>query len=282
MKWYSKYLATYGKKAEEADLSCIDGIRSRIEAMQSSDPLITLAVIAYNEEPHIVSCLWSLSDLKTKYPIEIIVVDNDSSDRTAELIRQCGALYYKETQRSCGHARQCALNHARGKYYFTLDGDTLYPSCYVDMMMEKMKGKGVVAVGGEYTYFPDDEHSALSLKLYEICRDIYHWAQHFKRPELVVRGMVFACDTHLAQQEGIRTELKRGEDGSLALSLKKYGRIVFLFSQKARAVTGYRAASRHGGMFGMFISQCKRIMSNLSSFFTSKDHYEDGESNLIK
>ena len=40
-----------------------------------------------------------------------------------------------------------------------------------------------------------------------------------------VRGMVFAFQTDTAHKVGFRTDIIRGEDGSLALGLKKYGKI---------------------------------------------------------
>ena len=60
---------------------------------------------------------------------------------------------------------------------------------------------------------------------YEKLRDVYFNIQHLRRPELNVRGMVFAFQTDTAHKVGFRTDIIRGEDGSLALGLKKYGKI---------------------------------------------------------
>ena len=49
----------------------------------------------------------------------------------------------------------------------------------------------------------------------------------------------FAFKTELAKKVKLRTDIRRGEDGSLALSLKKYGKIAFLYNRNARPVTGY-------------------------------------------
>lgn len=38
-------------------------------------------------EKHLLACLWSLSEMQCKYPVEIIGVDNESKDRTAEIFQ---------------------------------------------------------------------------------------------------------------------------------------------------------------------------------------------------
>lgn len=90
MKWYSKYLQVYEKPFATAPQSVINEVREKLRKLQSDKPLVTVSLIGYNEEKHLLSCLWSLSDMQCKYPIEIIGVDNESKDRTAEIFQVCG------------------------------------------------------------------------------------------------------------------------------------------------------------------------------------------------
>lgn len=94
MAWYEKYLSIYGKPFNEVPRDIIDGTRQRLAALQSEEPLASIVVIAYNEETHLQACLWALSEIRCKYPVEIIGVDNDSKDGTAEIYRQSGIPYY--------------------------------------------------------------------------------------------------------------------------------------------------------------------------------------------
>ena len=84
-KWYEKYLTIYGKPFGEVPQDVIEGTRERLARLQSSEPLASIVVIGYNEEKHLQACLWAISEIKCKYPVEIIGVDNDSKDRTAEI-----------------------------------------------------------------------------------------------------------------------------------------------------------------------------------------------------
>lgn len=282
MAWYNKYLSIYEKPFSEVPESVISSTRQRLAALQSDKPLVTVSVIGYNEEKHLMACLWSLSEMQCKYPVEIIGVDNESKDRTAEIFQAAGIPYFTETKHSCGFARLCGLNHAKGKYHINIDSDTMYPPKYVETMVDELEKKDVVGVSSLWGYIPDKEHPAWQLRIYETTRNLYLYLQHFKRPELSVRGLVFAYNTELGRKVGIRTDIIRGEDGSLALGLKEYGKIAFVRSKKAKAVTGYGTVGADGSLFNSFKNRILQNIKHIGRIFTSQREYKDEESNLIK
>ena len=281
MSWYEKYLSIYGKPFEEVPHNIIADTRQRLSVLQSNEPLVSVVVIAYNEAQRLPACLWSLSELKTKYAIEILGVNNNSKDQTEEVYKAFGLPYYNETKQSPGYARQCGLEHARGKYHFFIDADTFYPSCYIDLMMQKLEKPGISCVGTFWSYYPDAQHSAFGLFCFEFIRDVFLWAQHFKRPELNIRGMTFAFRADYARQVKIRTDIRRGEDGSLALELKKFGRITFLYNRKARPVTGYGTLNE-GSLLQSLWNRIKIQGRGITRIFHQTDHYEDSAENIVK
>ena len=228
MKWYKKFAEVYGIESCKVEDRIFEQIRKNINALQSDIPMATVSIIGYNEEKHLTACLWSLSESKCCYPLEFIGIDNNSTDKTAEIFKRCGVKYFSESKAGCGHARQCGLTHAKGRFHINIDADTVYPPNYIQNMIEELLKPGVIAVSSTWGYFPDKRHSAVSLYWYTLSRDAYLWLQSHKRPELSVRGLVFGYSTKEAQQIGIRTDILRGEDGSLALELKKYGKIKFI------------------------------------------------------
>lgn len=280
-KWYDKYLSIYGKSFDEIPDSVLDEIKYNLDKKQSAEPLVSIVVIAYNEERRLAACLWSLSELQTKYSIEILGVNNNSKDRTEEVYQRLGLPYFTELRQSPGFARQCGLTHAKGKYHFCIDADTFYPAQYVDLMMAKLARPDVSCVSSFWSFFPDENHSRFGLFLFEMIRDMFLFVQHFKRPELCVRGMVFAFNADYARQVAIRTDIRRGEDGSLALSLKPFGKIAFLYNRKARPVTGYGTIGSQS-LWQSFVQHVKIQGKGLSRIFYKKDHYEDSEDNLVK
>ena len=279
--WYDKYKTIYGKSLSEIPDSLLDEIKRNLNHQESKSPLVSIVVIAYNEERRLTACLWSLSELRTKYPIEILGVNNNSKDRTEEVYQRLGLTYFNEPKQSPGFARQCGLDHAKGKYHFFIDADTFYPSCYVDKMMTKLLKPNVSCVGTFWSFYPDENHSRFGLFWFEMVRDFFLWVQHFKRPELNIRGMTFAFNTEYARQCTIRTDIRRGEDGSLALSLKKFGKIAFLYDRKARPVTGYGTIGNQS-MWQSFVNHVKIQGKGITRIFHSTNHYEDSEDNLVK
>ena len=249
--------------------------------MQSQDPLVSIAVIAHNEGRRLTACLWSLSELSSKYPCEIIGVNNNSDDETEKVFQTLNIPYYNEKRQGPGYARQCGLQHARGKYHFFIDADTVYPPCYIDKMMKILTKPKVSCVGTFWSFYPDEKHSAIGLWIFEMIRDVFLWVQHFKRPELCIRGMTFAFRADYAKQVKIRTDIRRGEDGSLALSLKDFGKIEFLYNRKVRPITGYGTLNEENLLKSLY-NRAKYQLKGIARIFYTTDHYDDSSDNLIK
>lgn len=279
--WYNKYLSVYGVPFEDVPDSTIDIIKRGIAQKQNENPLISIVVIAYNEERRLLACLWSLSEIQTDFPIELIGVNNNSQDKTERVYQSLELPYYNEPRQSPGYARQCGLLHSKGKYHFCIDADTIYPPKYIDLMMDKLFMPDVSCVSSLWSFYPDDRHSKIGLFCFELIRDVFLYIQHFKRPELCVRGMVFAFKTEYARHLQIRTDIRRGEDGSLAFLLKKYGRIAFLYNRKARPITGYGTLS-NASLLKALGERIKIQGRGLSRVFYEVDHYIDSEDNIIK
>lgn len=54
----------------------------------SDTPLVSVCCITYNHEPYIAHALDGFLMQKTNFPFEVIVHDDASTDRTAEIIRE--------------------------------------------------------------------------------------------------------------------------------------------------------------------------------------------------
>lgn len=281
MSWYSTYLEVYNQEINTLSLETIKQISSLLKKRQSDTPLASVVLIAHNEEKRILSCLWSLANNQCSAPIEILIVNNNSSDGTEELLKRLQIPYYNETQKGPGFARQCGLNHAKGKYHICIDSDTIYPPHYIETHLKTLMKPNIVAAYSLWSFIPDSKHSARQLWFYESIRDLYLRLQSIKRPELCVRGMCFSFHTELGRKEGFRTDIIRGEDGSLALSLKKYGKVKFLTTQKARVVTSNNTLEAEGSLSTNLWNRFKKALFSLTNLFFRKSVYKDKDSNLI-
>lgn len=279
--WYNKYLQILDKSLDEQDNILLDKISTSVANFQDNDPIATIAIIAFNEEKRILPCIWSLCENVTSNPVEVICINNASSDRTEDLFKRIGVRYFNESRKSAGYARQKGLVEARGKYYFCIDADTLYPPLYIETMIKALQGKGVVAVSSQYNFIPEKGISRFTLTLYELIRDLNSYFLSIKRPELIVRGSVFAFKTEIAKEEGFRVNIKRGEDGAMASFLKNHGKIKLVRSKKARAYTSAAPLLKDGGIIRSLFTRIGFSLRIVSAYFTTKTKYEDQESNLI-
>lgn len=283
MAWYKKYLTVYGKSLTDIPENTLSEIREKVKENVNYDkPLISLVVIAHNEAIRALSCLWSLIENKSKYPFEIIGIDNNSTDNTSSVFEAIGITYYKELNLGQGHARQCGLEHANGKYYFCIDSDTLYPPHYIETMLENLEEEGVSATTSLWSFIPDEKHKAYALFVYELLRDIHIRIQARKRPERSARGASLCFETALARQVGFRTNIYRGEDGAMSFAMKKHGRIKLVTSRKARFVTSTNSLSKDGSLFHNFRMKTLSIIKNLSIYFIENKELVDTESNIRK
>ncbi len=284
MSWYSNYLSIFEKPLDEIPEATIKEIQYKLKLKEHDNPLVSVIAIAHNEENHILSCLWSLSENKCDYPIEIIVVNNNSTDHTTDVLNLSGVKWLDEPQKGPGYARQCGLDHARGKYHICIDADTLYPPYYIQTFVNHLKKEGVSCAFSLWSFMPDEQHSRIGLFFYELLRDCYLKLQSIKRPELCVRGMVFGFNTEMGRKIGFRTDIIRGEDGSLALALKKQGKLVFIIDRKARALTSNGTLNADGSFFKSFIKRLTKATKSFKALYkkASKYDYKDEDSNLIK
>ncbi|MFA6336109.1 MAG: glycosyltransferase family A protein, partial [Bacteroidales bacterium] len=181
-----------------------------------------------------------------------------------------------------GHARNRGQQEARGKYYLCIDSDTIYPPYYIDMHLKQLMKPGVVASSSLWSYVPDKDFPRYWMYFYELFRDIHLRIQSHKRPELCVRGMTFAYNIRYGREVGYRLDIKRGEDGSMALGLKKYGEIRFITGRRARPVTSTATLRQDGNIFNAFKIRIVKAFKHLSNYFFRKNSYKDEESNLVK
>lgn len=97
-------------------------------------PLVSISCITYNHEPYIVQALNGFLMQKTSFPFEILIHDDASTDRTADIIREyekkfpnlIKPIYQKENQYSKGNRSILAsfvYPRAKGKYIAICEGD---------------------------------------------------------------------------------------------------------------------------------------------------------------
>lgn len=251
---------------------------------------VSFVVIAYNEEARIGRCLDSIiaaRDAAQGWRVEIIAVDNNSSDRTASIIRSYadrGVRYVFQGLQGVGHARQAGLDVASGEFILSCDADTHYPGHYLEAMIGRLMAHGVSCVYTPYWFLVDGDKGRFSLTVYSVLRDFAVWLRSLKRPELCVGGAAMAFRRRDALLVGWRTDIRRGEDGSMLLGLKKFGRpriVLATFVPSVRVHSTSRTLDADGSVWGMVRKRISRELRRVSEYFTRKKIYEDQDHNKL-
>ena len=88
-------------------------------------PEVSVVIPAYNEEKNIIQTLYSLSHNVSSRSVEIIVVNNNSSDQTENLVLATGVKCILEKKQGITAARNGGLAVAKGKYILNADADSI-------------------------------------------------------------------------------------------------------------------------------------------------------------
>ena len=122
------------------------------------DRRITVVIPCLNEEKGIVEVLSRMPS----FIDEVIVVDNNSTDRTAEMARSRGARVLHEEMVGYGRAYKTGLFQAKGDIIVTLDGDHSYPPDAISYLLEVFLHSEVRFLSA--SRFPLKNKNAMSFK----------------------------------------------------------------------------------------------------------------------
>ena len=119
---------------------------------------IAVLIPCYNEEQTVAKVV---KDAKTALPEAVVYVyDNNSTDRTAELAREAGAVVRSEPRQGKGYVIRRMFREIDALCYIMIDGDDTYPLEYAAQMAEQvLEHQADMVVGDRLssTYFKDNK-----------------------------------------------------------------------------------------------------------------------------
>ncbi|MCX6694895.1 MAG: glycosyltransferase family A protein, partial [Candidatus Altiarchaeota archaeon] len=107
---------------------------------------ITVVIPAYNEEKYIETTLQNLRKQNYKN-YRIIVVDNNSKDKTVEIAEKYADEVLHETRQGAGYARYRGIESAKSTIIASADADSIYPPDWLSRINEALQGDVVGCAG---------------------------------------------------------------------------------------------------------------------------------------
>lgn len=192
---------------------------------------LSLIIPAYNEELYLATCLdHAIAELTAHAKhgeYEIIVVNNASTDRTAEVAaryREVRVVY--EPIKGLTRARQKGLEAASGDILAFIDADTRMPAGWLIKVLDAYARRvNLVCVSGPYRYFDLPGIKSLLVKFYwlALAKPTFWFTGY-----MAVGGNFAASKQALLRIGGFDTSIAfYGEDTNIARRLADEGRVYF-------------------------------------------------------
>jgi glycosyltransferase involved in cell wall biosynthesis len=138
---------------------------------------ITVLIPAFNEEKLIVRCLDSVAQ-QDPLPYEIMVVDNNSTDRTVEIVEQYIQAHptvninmITETKQGCPAAREAGWRASAGDVIIHIDADEIVPPGWLAHVQNTMiRNPQIGAIGGAVRF----ENAPLSVWIIQVLYNLLY------------------------------------------------------------------------------------------------------------
>ncbi len=275
-----------GKKFDDLSVSQMEYLKQKLTNFKSDNPDVSVVIPAWNEENNIFRTLSCLAANRTNLEVEIVVVNNNSKDRTQILLDKLGVRTYLQPQQGTPYARQMGLEKAKGRFHLCADSDTFYPPSWIELMTTPMiNDPKLVGVYGRYAYLPPEKSGRIGLWVYEKITGILIRVRKKNREHLNTLGFNMGFITEVGRMTGgfkvneVRmfdnaansehyTEV--AEDGQMALNLKTAGKLKMVTNPGALVFTSPRRLLQDGSVSKAFWNRVKLHGGRMKEYFTGK------------
>ena len=228
--------------------------------------MISVVIPAYNEEKYISLCLKSLLGQQTTREFEVIVVDNNSKDKTAVVAKsychQLRLALVSCKKKGRGAARAVGFKKAGGEIIFSTDADTVLPADWLERIAAEFQDKQVVAVTGSAKI---NDCGWLTNQIYNLIEPITVSCFRLFLGGYLLAGFNFAVlrKTYL-QSTGFDPSINGMEDVDLSFKIARLGKVKFLRDVKV-IVSGRRF--KNGFLIGSW-----PYLTNFLKFLIKKEN----------
>ena len=187
---------------------------------------ISLIIPAYNEEDYLPACLEAVMQNVAGKAIEIIVVDNNSTDGTKEIVERYPAVTYMfELKKGITLARQRGFLASTGDILAYVDADTLPPAGWIEQIREQFGAhEDLACLSGPYSFYDlGSIGNKISVVWFIAARSLYALTRY-----LIVGGNFAIRRDVLEKMGGFDSSIEfYGEDVDIARRAKKHGKVLF-------------------------------------------------------
>jgi len=197
---------------------------------------LSFVIPAYNEEDLIGKCLDSILKQAANRPddIEIIVVNNASTDKTREIAASfSGVQVVNEPKKGLVNARHAGFLASTGDIIANIDADTILTPGWINKVFKEFYEKqNLVALSGPYIYYDLSKTLNFLVRIYYYIGYAIHVINHFvlRAGAMLQGGNFIVRRTAIEKIGGFDVNIAfYGEDTDIARRIQKVGRVKFTF-----------------------------------------------------
>jgi len=188
---------------------------------------VSVVIPVYNEERYLRACLRSIVNQEVM-PDEIIVVDNNSTDKSVEIAKEFPVLIVHEKRQGISWARNKGFNSAKYDIIARTDADTRVPKTWIKRIKKAFaKDPDLVGLSGPARFY--DASSAMdkiNIPTFMFLDSLYRlFVKHafLFGPNLSIRKSAW----EKVKRQVCMDDSEVHEDMDLSIHLAKYGKIKF-------------------------------------------------------
>jgi len=189
-------------------------------------PKISVVIPAYNEEKYLGACLESLVNQNfSKSNYEIIIVDNASTDRTAQIAHEYPVRVIFEPRLSVVRAFQTGFTAANSPVIATTGADTVCPPDWLASIYPRFSSPDTVGVYGPVVFLETDH---LPTQIFSFLSPYFFHLNHLFGTDMPSGANMAVRKNAFLQIGGFDLRLTTAEDTDLYYRLKKVGTFKYL------------------------------------------------------
>ncbi len=224
-------------------------ISTRLNRLKGKSVRTSVVVPAYNEQQEILQPLEALSKQDYKDGLEVIVVVNNSTDRTAEIARACSAKVIEydlsdEERKNLAPiavARQRGLDASLGTYVVSTDADTIFKSSWIRSLVKLLTDPKISLATGRLYSLDTTLELELAARAFALSRRYKMLSIGHSHPG----GIALGANSAFRKADAIKIggydlTVYPGEDTYMFEQLSKLGKPTMPFSNDAAVWTSHR------------------------------------------
>ncbi len=183
-----------------------------------SDLKISVVMPAFNEEKRIADTLKTVLNQDFKGEYEVVVCDNNSSDKTSQVAEKFNVKVVKELKKGSRFAYDRAIKESSGDLILITNADVILPINWISRILEEYRDSEIVGVGTRVDFY---DCPTWVKKIFNFMWNI--------NPKKAMWGTSMSVRREYFDKiGGFDNGVNTNEDAIFSLLLEKHGKVKFI------------------------------------------------------